>query len=40
MGSIEFRIKEVKRDVHVIPIADKTLQSNTKARSKVEKLTS
>ena len=25
LGSIEFRIKEVKRDVHVIPIADKTL---------------
>ena len=40
MGSIEFRIKEVKRDVHVIPIAGKILQSNTKTRSKVEKLTS
>ena len=40
MGSIEFRIKEVKRDVHVIPIAGKTLQSNTKTRSRVGKLTS
>ena len=30
MGSIKFRIKEVKRDVHVIPIADKTSESNTK----------
>ena len=31
MGSIEFRIKEVERDVHVIPIAE---QANEKGKNK------